>query len=84
MPTDIPAFRAVGAGELRALGVVERIDSRPDGLVLQVKLPDRNIQLAAKSFEEVALVTFRNDVKAVACGGQERYPAFITWRTWGP
>jgi tetratricopeptide (TPR) repeat protein len=81
MPAEIPAFRPVGAGELRALGVIERIDCRPTaGLVLHAKLPDRTLHLAAKSFEEVTLVTFRPDVKAVACGAQERYPVFITWR----
>ena len=79
----VPALRAVQPGESRVLGVFSGVDCRPGAIVLQVDTPDGEVRLAVARFEDVDLLSYRQDSpRSVACGPQRpTYRVLATFRT---
>jgi hypothetical protein len=82
----VPVLRTVGAGETREAGILQEIACSPAAIVLQVKLLDGVRRIGAPKFEQIAFISYRDDLAGgVACGPRREPEAvYVTWRPEGP
>ena len=81
----VPVFRALGAGELREIGMFEAVDCPRDGIVFTVRLPSRLARVSAKAFDQVEFFTYRSEPPGqVACGALKKPERiYLTYRSTG-
>ncbi len=64
-----PSYREPQAGETRQTGFLEAIDCDAGGLVLRLRVTGRVLRFTAAQFEDVAFISYREDLKGKAsCG----------------
>ena len=80
-----PDFRAVGAGEQRFEGVLDRIECVNGSVVLHVGTADGLVRVTAPRFQDVDFITYREDLTGrVTCGPVKGAPrVYVTWRADG-
>jgi tetratricopeptide (TPR) repeat protein len=81
----VPVFRALGAGEVREIGMFESVECPRDGIVFTVRLPSRVARVSAKAFDQVEFFTYRSEPPGqVACGALKKPERiYLTYRAAG-
>ena len=81
-PVARPVFRKQDEGEQRLEGVLERIQCSPSGVAFHVRTADGPDRLTAARMEDVAFVTYRNDLSGIiSCGPMaDDMRVYVTWR----
>jgi hypothetical protein len=84
-PKVVPVFRALGAGEVREIGMFEGVECPRDGIVFTVRLPSRVARVSAKAFKDVEFFTYRSEPPGqVACGALKKPERiYLTYRATG-
>jgi tetratricopeptide (TPR) repeat protein len=84
-PRVVPVFRALGAGEVREIGMFEAVECPRDGIVFTVRLPSRVARVSAKTFDQVEFFTYRSEPPGqVACGALKKPERiYLTYRATG-
>jgi tetratricopeptide (TPR) repeat protein len=84
-PKVVPVFRALGAGEVREIGMFEGVECPRDGIVFTVRLPSRVARVSAKAFNDVEFFTYRSEPPGqVACGALKKPERiYLTYRATG-
>ena len=79
----VPSLRPVRSGETRVLGTFSGVECRPGAVILIVDTPTAPVRMAAPTFNDVELLTYRQDSPSgVACGQQRpSYRVLATFRT---
>ena len=77
-----PRLRTPGAGEERALGLLDAVDCVGPGFVARVTARSGPVDLAAASFASVHLASAREDVSGpLPCGPRpQREAVYVTWK----
>ena len=79
----VPSLRVVKAGETRVLGAFTAVECKQGAVVLVVDTAGGPVRMAAASFGDIELLTYRQDAPSgVACGSQRpAYRVLATFRT---
>lgn len=82
----VPSLRIVKTGETRVLGTFSAVECRQGAVVLLVDTAGGPVRMAAASFSDIELLTYRQDSPSgVACGSQRNaYRVLATFRTETP
>jgi hypothetical protein len=77
-----PSYPALGPGEQRLEGTLERIDCGQASVVFQVRSGGGLVRVTAKDMPGVAFITYRDDLAGrVQCGPfPGAAPVYVTWR----
>jgi tetratricopeptide (TPR) repeat protein len=85
-PGFVAIYRTVEKGEERLEGVLERIDCRPGSdVIFQLRMGGTLTPLAARRFEDVEFITYRDDLSGnIGCGPlKPPLPVYATLRALG-
>ncbi|MEQ1910713.1 MAG: DUF1570 domain-containing protein [Vicinamibacterales bacterium] len=78
----VPSLRTVKTGETRVLGTFSAVECRRGAVILLVDTAGGPVRMAAPSFSDIELLTYRPDSPSgVACGSQRQaYRVLATFR----
>jgi hypothetical protein len=79
-PKFVPEWRAIGAGEERVEGVLERIECGAKSVAFHLKIPQGQARLTAVALDQVEFITYRSDLSgSIACGAlKEPLAVYVT------
>lgn len=82
----VPSLRPIKAGETRVLGTFAAVECRQGAIVLRVDTAAGPVRMAAPSFGDIELLTYRQDSPSgVSCGSlSTTYRVLATFRTDAP